>query len=489
MTPLLRSHRHVDSFYHLIDDALEHRLCRGLACFAAREANPGRWEQARHVQPALHCLGKCYCGPASTDDLALPAIRSCASRTVLSGNLLDGGATTLAAYRARGGYLALARALRSDPASIVAQVGESGLRGRGGAGFPAGRKWQAVLQETAATKHIVANADEGDAGAFSDRFLMELDPFRLIEAMTIAAHAVGASAGHLYLRKEYPAARAALGSALDEARAAGLLGPAILGSALAFDIEIILGQGSYVCGEETSMLNSIEGRRPEVRARPPQITSHGLFGAPTLVGNVETLCTVPWIVEHGAQAYQALGANRSRGTKLVSLGSVFRHPGLVEVDFGIPLRRLVEDIGGGLKSGDLKALMVGGPLAGLIPAALLDTAFGYEELHAIGAAVGHGGIIGFGADTSVAAIAEQVFRFGADESCGKCTPCHLGSPKLARTFEAIVAGQGAPLGYAEFHALIEALAQTSLCGHGRGLAEFAHSVERHFHEELRACWP
>lgn len=489
MTPILRSHRHVDSFYHLIDETLEHRLCRGLACFAARGGNVWRWEQSRHVQPALHCLGKCYCGPAGTDDQTMPTIRSCASRTVLLGNMLDGGATTLATYRARGGYQALAKALQAAPASIVAQVDESGLRGRGGAGFPTGRKWQAVLHETAPRKYVVANADEGDAGAFSDRFLIELDPFRLIEAMTIAAHAVGASAGHIYLRKEYPAARAALDSALAEARTAGLLGPAILDGAFGFDLSIVLGQGSYVCGEETSMLNSIEGRRPEVRARPPQITSHGLFGAPTLVGNVETLCNVTWIVEHGAQAFQALGANRSRGTKLVSLGSVFRNPGLVEVDFGIPLRRLVDDIGGGLRSGPLKALMVGGPLAGLVPAALLDTTLGYEEMHAIGAAVGHGGIIGFGADTSISAIAEQVFRFGADESCGKCTPCHLGSPKLARAFEAVVAGQGAGLGYAEFHALIEVLAKTSLCGHGRGLAEFAHSVERHFHEELRACWP
>lgn len=484
----MQTHQSAESFYHLAHDSLQHRLCQGLACFAGRGDNSVRWKEAQQSEPRVYCLGKCYCGPASAEQENLPQISSRATQTVLLGRLLDGGASGLAAYRANGGYQALLASLKESPADIIQKISESGLRGRGGAGFPTGRKWQAVAQETAPRKYIVANADEGDPGSFSDRFLMELDPFRLIESMTIAARAVGASRGYIYLRKEYPQALAALQQAIAEAEAANLLGGEILGSAFEFKLEITLGQGSYVCGEETSMLNSIEGKRPEVRARPPQITAHGLFDAPTLVNNVETLCNVTWIIVHGAAAYQALGVNQSRGTKLISLSSSFHRPGLVEVDFGISLRQIVEDVGGGLKHGPLKTLMVGGPLAGLIPPSLLDTPLAYEEMQAIGAAVGHGGVIGFGADSSIAAIAEQVFRFGAYESCGKCTPCHLGSPIVARAFTAIVAGQSAELSHDDYNALIEALAQTSLCGHGRGLAEFAQSLQHHFHEELQACW-
>ncbi|MCK9368309.1 MAG: formate dehydrogenase [Metallibacterium scheffleri] len=399
-----------------------------------------------------------------------------ARQTVLLGNLLAGGARTLEQYCKRGGGGALARAHSMAPESLIEQIEASGLRGRGGAGFPTGRKWRAVAAEAASQKFVVANGDEGDPGAFSDRFLMEDDPFRLIEAMAIAAHAVGASRGVIYLRKEYPAAAQSLDSALREARSAGWLGDS-------FDIELTLGQGSYICGEETAMLNSIEERRPEVRPRPPQITAQGLFRKPTLVNNVETLCAVPWIVEHGGAAYAELGFSHSRGTKLLSLNSLFRRPGLYEVEFGIPLRSVVEDLGGGLHRGQLKALMVGGPLAGLLPPRLLDTPLGHEEMQALGAAVGHGGVIAFADDTSLAEIVEQVFRFGAYESCGKCTPCHLGTPVIERMF-----ADGARRDLARYRDLIHALAATSLCGHGRGLAEFAHSLERHFAGELATCF-
>lgn len=234
------------------------------------------------------------------------------------------------------------------------------------------------------------------------------------------------------------------------------------------------------------MLNAIEGRRAEVRLRPPQITEQGLFGAPTLVNNVETLCAVPWILEHGAAAYAALGHGRSRGTKLLSLNSLFRRPGLYEVEFGISLREIVETLGGGLRRGTLKGVMVGGPLAGLVPPHLLDTRLGYEEMQAIGAAVGHGGVIAFADDSRIVEIIAEVFRFGAYESCGKCTPCHLGSPQVAKMFASACAGE--KLDAAHYHALIEAMASTSLCGHGRGLAEFARSVQRHYAEELAPCW-
>ena len=234
------------------------------------------------------------------------------------------------------------------------------------------------------------------------------------------------------------------------------------------------------------MLDSIEGRRAEVRLRPPQITAQGLFGAPTLVNNVETLCAVPWIVMHGARHYAALGTPTSSGTKLLSLNSLFCRPGLYEVEFGVTLRHIVEQVGGGLKRGRLLGVMIGGPLAGLAPPSLLDTPFGYEELQQIGCAVGHGGVIAFADDTSIAELVAEVFRFGALESCGKCTPCHFGSPELARMFQTVV-GSGR-VSAERWHALIDALADTSLCGHGRDLAEFARAVERHYPQELERCF-
>lgn len=458
-TALIRSlqKRSSESFYHLMDTRLAGCSCQGLACFAA----VGDDDAPAHV--GLH-----------------------ARTAVLVENLLHGGVRDLDAYQQGGGGQALRQALAISPDHVIAQVRASGLRGRGGAGFPAGRKWQAVAAATAPRKFLVVNADEGDPGSFSDRLLLEHDPFRLIEACVIAAHATGAAQGYIYLRKEYPAARTILASALAQARQHGWLGTHILGSTLSFDLTLHIGQGSYVCGEETALLNSLEGRRPSVRTRPPQITEHGLHGVPTLVNNVETLCAVPWIIRQGGDAYAALGAGQSRGTKLLSLNSLFKRPGLYEVEFGITLRQIVDDLGGGLRRGQLQGLMIGGPLAGLIPPSLLDTPLGYEELHAIGGAVGHGGVIAFADDTSIADIVAEVFRFGAQESCGKCTPCHLGSPELARRFSAVLAGE--KMSAARWHALIDALEATSLCGHGRGLAEFARAIERHYPEELAGCF-
>jgi formate dehydrogenase iron-sulfur subunit len=475
MDPSERLFAAAGGFYHLRDVPLAGRCCQGLACFAARADAPQRW-QAAQTEPRVYCLGKCYCAPADADHDLRPAVRSLARETVLLGNVLAGGVRDLDAYLARNGGRALEKARDRAPAEIMAAVTESGLRGRGGAGFPTGHKWARVAAEAATPKYIVANADEGDPGAFSDRFLLEDDPFRLLEGMLIAAHAIGAAQGYIYLRKEYPAAADVLNAALAEARAAGWFEHG-------FDIELVIGQGSYVSGEETAMLNAIEGRRPEVRPRPPQITREGLLGRPTLVNNVETFCAIPWIVQHGAAAYAELGFSHSRGTKLLSLNSLFRHPGLYEVEFGVTLREVVEDLGGGLRRGSLKALMVGGPLAGLVPPRLLDTRLGFEEMQAVGAAVGHGGVIAFADDTPLAEIVEQVFRFGAYESCGKCVPCHRGTPVIARQFAA-----GAVRDRTRYAAILQALAQTSLCAHGRGMAEFARSLERHFPEELAACF-
>src|SRR5690606_23995953 len=284
------------------------------------------------------------------------------------------------------------------------------LRGRGGAGFPTGRKWRAVADAINKTKYIVANADEGDPGAFSDRVLIETDPFRLIEAMLIAAISVGATQGFIYLRREYETAARVLARAIEQARAARWLGGHVLDSAYTFDLELVIGAGSYLCGEETAMLNAIEGRRPEVRLRPPQITECGLFDRPTLVNNVETLCAIPWIIENGGEAYRQLGTADNAGTKLLSLNSLFVKPGVYEVEFGISVREIIDVLGGGLRRGHLKGVMIGGPLAGIIPPPLFDTPLTHEALHAIGCAVGHGGVIAFADDTSIAEIDRKSTR-------------------------------------------------------------------------------
>jgi len=474
-----------ESFYHLAHLSLAGRACQGLACFAARNDAPHRWEVAHGNTPPLYCIGQCYRAPAAVGDDARVHVQVASPVSVLLENVILGGVRTLEAYVGHGGGRALQSALDMDAAAIIDVVTESGLRGRGGAGFPTGFKWQAVARQTVSAKYVVVNGDEGDPGSFSDRLLLEDDPFRLIEACVIAGIAVGAQRGYIYLRKEYSDAHAILRQAVDDAYRHAWLGDQVLGTGHRFHLELIIGQGSYVCGEETSLLNSIEGRRPEVRIRPPQITQRGLFGAPTLVNNVETLCAVPWIINHGARAYAALGMPRSRGTKLLSLNSLFRRPGLYEVEFGITLRQIVEELGGGLRRGKLLGVMIGGPLAGLIPPRLLDTPFGYEELQAIGGAVGHGGVIAFSDDTSIADLVSEVFRFGALESCGRCTPCRVGSAELAHGFNA--ATSKVP-DIHRWHELIDSLAQTSLCGHGRGLAEFAHSIERHYPEELAACF-
>lgn len=408
---------------------------------------------------------------------------------VVLSRLVNGGARTLDSYRATGGYRALETALAAAPEAIIDAVDRSGLRGRGGAGFPVGQKLRTAQRQHRFPKYVVANADEGDAGAYIDRFLLEDDPHALIEGTLLAAYAIGASHGWIYLRHEYPAARAVLERALSEARSAGLLGPRILGSALSFDLEVFVGHGSYVCGEETALLHSIEGRRPEVMARPPQPTERGLFGQPTLTNNVETLVNFPWIVAHGSDAYCTLGFSRSRGTKVVSLNSLFAKPGLYEVEFGVPLRHIVENLGGGLRAGSLKGVIIGGPLSGIIPPDLLDTPLGFEELAAIGASVGHGGIVAFDEHTSIASLVQHVFTFGAYESCGKCTPCRLGSQRIAEIFAHIIAGNHEPKSSAtEWREIVSALKWTSLCGHGTGLGIFAESVLRYYGEELALCF-
>jgi NADH:ubiquinone oxidoreductase subunit F (NADH-binding) len=476
----------VESFYHLPHGEHTGKACQGTACFAARHLNPARWAEASAQDPRVYCLGECFAAPAKGQTHPRPPVKVFSRHGIVLGRMADGGARTLAEY---GDYAALAKALQHPPEQVLAAVETSNLRGRGGAGFPAGRKWRAVASQPAGEKYVVANADEGDAGAYIDRYLMEDDPHALIEGMVLAGYAVGASKGYIYVRLEYPLAGDVLRAAITEARAAGWLGSRVDGKDFAFDLEVYTGHGSYVCGEETSLLRSIEGKRPEVMARPPYPTERGLFEKPTLLNNVETLVNVPWIITHGGEAYNALGFSRSRGTKALSLNSLFNRPGLYEVEFGVTVRHIVEKIGGGLRGGGkIKGVLIGGPIIGMIPPHLLDTPLGFDELAAIGAGVGHGGVVAFDEHTSIPALVEHVFSFGAYESCGKCTPCRSGSGRVEEIFTNACAGDATKADLQECRDLVTALKLASLCGHGTGLARFAESILNYYPKEIEPCF-
>lgn len=341
-------------------------------------------------------------------------------------------------YRTQGGYAGLRKALELEPAEIVAAVLASGLRGRGGAAFPTGIKWRTVLETTAAQKYVACNADEGDSGTFADRLLMEADPFQLIEGMTICAMAVGATEGYIYLRSEYPQALLMLNKAIAAAGDAGLLGDDICASGRAFHIHVRVGAGAYICGEETSMLESLEGKRGLVRFKPPLPAIEGLFGQPTVVNNVLTLAAVTTVLAKGAAHYQAFGSGRSRGTLTAQLAGNIRRGGLVEIPFGASLRELVEDIGGGTASGKpIRAIQVGGPLGAYLPESQWDTPLDYEAFADIGAMLGHGGIVVFDDSVDMLEQARFAMEFCAIESCGKCTPCRIGSVRGVEIIDGI----------------------------------------------------
>jgi len=351
---------------------------------------------------------------------------------------------SLADYESHGGWAGLHQATRMTPADLWQQVLDSGLRGRGGAAFPAGIKWRTVALAAAAQKYIVCNADEGDSGTFADRMVLEGDPYLLIEGMAIAALACGATRGFVYIRSEYADAVEVFGEAIDRARSAGFLGPDVLGSGRAFELEVRMGAGSYVCGEETAMLESIEGRRGIVRAKPPVPALAGLFGKPTLIQNVLTFAAVPGIVGGGAEAYRQLGHGRSSGTQPFQLAGNIRHGGLVELAFGVTLRELLHSFGGGTASGrPIKAVQVGGPLGTYVPEAHWDVPLDYEAYAAIGAVVGHGGIVVHDDTADLAKLARYAMEFCALESCGKCTPCRIGSTRGVEVIDRIVGNAAA----------------------------------------------
>ncbi|HKE45635.1 MAG TPA: NADH-quinone oxidoreductase subunit NuoF [Steroidobacteraceae bacterium] len=392
---------------------------------------------------------------------------------------------SVADYEAHDGFKGLRQALTMAPADIVKAVTESGLRGRGGAAFPTGIKWQTVHDQKTPRKYVTCNADEGDSGTFADRMLMEGDPLTLIEGMTIAGIAVGAAQGYIYLRVEYPHSYRTLNEAIANAYQAGYLGDDVLGSGKRFDLEVRLGAGAYICGEETSMLESLEGKRGEIRVRPPLPAIKGLFGQPTIVNNVISLASVPVILQRGAAFYRDFGVGKSRGTLPIQLAGNIKRGGLIERAFGISLRELLYDYGGGTISGrPIRAIQVGGPLGAYMPASQFDTAVDYEALSGIGALLGHGGIVVFDDTVDMARMARYAMEFCAIESCGKCTPCRVGSTRGTELIDRIMKGVDREQNLHLLEELCETMLQGSLCGLG-GMTPFpVQSALKHFREDF-----
>ncbi|MGA2411432.1 MAG: NADH-quinone oxidoreductase subunit NuoF [Candidatus Binataceae bacterium] len=388
-------------------------------------------------------------------------------------------------YLAHGGYRGLDRALTLSGTQIVEEIALSGLRGRGGAGFPTGSKWKTVLDRNPQQKYIVCNADEGDSGTFSDRMLMEGDPFTLIEGMTIAAIAVGATEGYIYLRSEYPHALQVLNQAITIAERRGYLGANVCGSGKAFRLEIRVGAGAYICGEETAMLESLEGKRGMVRFKPPLPAIAGLFGRPSIINNVISLASVPIILEKGGQFYKDFGMGRSRGTIPLQLAGNIKRPGLVEKAFGITLRELIYEYGGGTASGrPVRAVQAGGPLGAFFPESLLDLSLDYETLAANGGMLGHGGIVVFDDTVDLARMARYAMEFCAIESCGKCTPCRIGSTRATEVIDAIIAGRDRGANTALLRDLCDTMTAGSLCALG-GLSPLpVTSAMKHFPQDF-----
>ena len=388
-------------------------------------------------------------------------------------------------YIARDGYKALEKCLfEMKPADVVEEVLKSGIRGRGGAGFPTGRKWAFAAQQPAGQKYMVCNADEGDPGAYMDRSTLEGDPHSILEAMTIAGYAIGASKGFVYIRAEYPLAIERLENAIAQARDYGLLGDNILDSGFSFDIEIRLGAGAFVCGEETALLASIEGNRGMPKPRPPFPAVKGLWGRPTVINNVETLANIPVILLKGAEWFSKIGTETSKGTKVFALTGKINNSGLIEVPMGTTLREIIFDIGGGIRDGKaFKAAQTGGPSGGMIPPQFLDTPIDYENLAKIGSIMGSGGLIVMDEDDCIPNIAKFYLDFTVDESCGKCAPCRIGGRKLLNYLDKICNGKGTHEDIANMREISEAMARASLCGLGQTASNPVQSSLRYFMEE------
>ena len=391
-------------------------------------------------------------------------------------------------YIAMDGYQALAKALTEmTPEDVINVVKESGLRGRGGGGFPTGLKWSFTAKNEADQKYVVCNADEGDPGAFMDRSVLEGDPHCVIEAMTICGYATGATEGYIYVRAEYPIAVHRLEIAIKQAREYGLLGKDIFGSGFDFDLHIRLGAGAFVCGEETALMTSIEGNRGEPRPRPPYPAVKGLFAKPTTENNVETFANIPQIILHGAEYFNCMGTEKSKGTKVFALGGKICNTGLVEIPMGTTLREIIEDIGGGIPNGKkFKAAQTGGPSGGCIPASLIDTEIDYDNLTAIGCMIGSGGLIVMDEDSCMVDIAKFFLDFTVDESCGKCTPCRIGTKRMMEILEKITSGKGTLEDIDELESLASYIKDNSLCGLGQTAPNPVLATLRFFRDEYIA---
>jgi NADH:ubiquinone oxidoreductase subunit F (NADH-binding)/NADH:ubiquinone oxidoreductase subunit E len=492
----------ISTFY---DDLLQPRgkrhvrVCTGTACFAScgethvkdltRGLGVELGQRAEDKSVSLAetvCLGFCHSAPAVRDGDVVDA-GSGVVRRVLEGTTRPAVEPAWQSVLPEpvlirpGDWSGLGRVLRmTAPEELLEEVKAANVRGRGGAGFPAGSKWEFARAAPGEEKFIVANGDEGDPGSYIDKYLMERNPALVLEGMALAGYAVGASHGFVLCRSEYPLSKPALESEIERARTAGLLGERILGSPFSFDITVVEGAGSYVVGEETALLACLQGLRGTVSARPPFPAQRGVHGMPTVVNNVETLCNIAYVAFHGALAYRNLSPGATPGSKLVCFNERFRRPGAYEVRFGTPMRELCEDLAGGLVAGrSIKAVQIGGPLGGILPASLLDTPFDFDELAAVGCMVGHGGILAFDDQSDMREVASHLLRFGAHESCGKCFPCRIG---LKRAYEMFAGDELVDRGRLE--ALLETLELGSLCAHGGGMPAPIRSLLTHFPDEL-----
>ncbi len=403
-----------------------------------------------------------------------------------NGGLID--PERIEAYIAAGGYATLYRVLHDfSPAEVIDQITRSGLRGRGGAGYPTGLKWATVAKSPGERKFVVCNGDEGDPGAFMDRSILESDPHLVLEGMAIAAYAVGAHEGFLYVRGEYPLAIQRLTRAISQARRHGLSGSQIFETAFDFKVEVRVGAGAFVCGEETALIASIEGRRGQPRPRPPYPAERGLWGCPTLINNVETFANIVPIIERGADWYASIGTARSKGTKVFALTGKIRNTGLIEVPMGITLREIIEDLGGGTPDGTpVKAVQTGGPSGGCIPASLFDTPVDYESLAAAGSIMGSGGMVVMDAGTNMVEIARFYMAFCMDESCGKCVPCRVGTVQMHHLLDKLVNGQATSEDLVQLEELCQIVREMSLCGLGQSAPNPVLSTLRYFRDEYAA---
>ncbi|NQU74902.1 MAG: 4Fe-4S binding protein, partial [Planctomycetes bacterium] len=396
--------------------------------------------------------------------------------------------TDIDEYRANGGYKALARVVAEmSPEAVIAEIGDSGLRGRGGAGFPSGSKWRLVADQPAGPKYVVCNGDEGDPGAFMDRMLLEAYPHRILEGLAIAAYAVGAEGAILYIRQEYALAVRHVAEAIMQAESAGLLGGGILGTNFSLNVRITQGAGAFVCGEETALIASLEGRRGTPRLRPPYPAECGLWGRPTLVSNVETFACVPWIITNGAQSFAKLGTAGSKGTKVFSLTGKVARGGLIEVEMGTTIGRIVNDLGGGGKDGrKFKAVQIGGPSGGCIPAELADTPVDYEALVKVGAMMGSGGLVVLDQTDCMVDIARYFLQFTQNESCGKCTFCRIGTKRMLEILNRLCNGQGRAEELVELEELAGHIQAASLCGLGQTAPNPVLTTLKYFRDEYEA---